>query len=81
LFALLVYVINSQDWASIAELSGAEGQFNIISAVSNQYTARIGQLMLTRYVLPFELISILLLVVLVGVIILSKKHLDREVTK
>ncbi len=79
LFALLVYVINSQDWASIAQLSGAEAHFNIISEVSNQYTARIGQLMLTRYVLPFELISILLLVVLVGVVILSKKHLDTEV--
>lgn len=81
LFALLVYVIKSQDWNSIAQLGGAESQFNIISEVSNQYTARIGQLMLTRYVLPFELISVLLLVVLVGVIILSKKHLDRETVK
>lgn len=81
LFALLTYIINSQDWASIAELSGAEGHFNLISAVSNQYTARIGQLMLTRYILPFELISVLLLIVLVGVIILSKKHLSRETTK
>ena len=80
LFALLVYVIKSQDWSSIAALGGAEAQFNVISAVSNQYTARIGQLMLTRYILPFELISLLLLVVLVGVIILSKKHLDREQT-
>ena len=46
---------------------------SIIPEVSRTYTAQIGSLMLNKYLLPFELISVLLLVVLVGVIILSKK--------
>lgn len=75
-FVMMLYVINSQDWFAIAHISGAEMHTEIIPQLSREYTARIGQLMLSRYVLPFELISILLLVVLVGVIILSKKNLN-----
>ncbi len=76
IFALLVYIINTQDWAAVAAMTGAEANYEIMPELSREYTAVIGQLMLSRYVLPFELISILLLVVLVGVIILSKKHID-----
>ena len=38
-------------------------------------TAALGQLLFTQYVLPFEVVSILLLVAMVGVILLSKKDL------
>ena len=38
-------------------------------------TAALGKLLFTQYVLPFEIISILLLVAMVGVILLSKKDL------
>jgi NADH-quinone oxidoreductase subunit J len=38
-------------------------------------TAALGKLLFTQYVLPFEVISILLLVAMVGVILLSKKDL------
>jgi NADH-quinone oxidoreductase subunit J len=38
-------------------------------------TASLGKLLFTQYVLPFEVISILLLVAMVGVILLSKKDL------
>jgi NADH-quinone oxidoreductase subunit J len=38
-------------------------------------TNALGQLLFTQYVLPFEVVSILLLVAMVGVILLSKKDL------
>ena len=38
-------------------------------------TASLGKLLFTQYVLPFEVISVLLLVAMVGVILLSKKDL------
>ncbi len=75
-FALLSYVVNSQDWAAIANISGAEAHMDMIPAISRNYTFQIGNSMLSYFVLPFELISVLLLVVLVGSIILSKKHID-----
>lgn len=78
LFLLLSYVIRSQDWEAIAHVSGADGHMMLIPEISEHYTAQIGNLMLSKYVLPFELISVLLLIVLVGVIILSKKHITEE---
>lgn len=38
-------------------------------------TALLGKLLFTQYVLPFEVVSVLLLVAMVGVILLSKKDL------
>jgi len=38
-------------------------------------TAPLGKLLFTRYVLPFEVVSLLLLVAMVGVVLLSKKNL------
>lgn len=38
-------------------------------------TAALGKLLFTQYVLPFEVVSILLLVAMIGVIFLSKKDL------
>jgi len=38
-------------------------------------TAALGRLLFTKYLLPFEIISVLLLVAMVGVILLSKKDL------
>ncbi len=38
-------------------------------------TAALGKLLFTKYLLPFEIVSILLLVAMVGVILLSKKDL------
>ena len=39
-------------------------------------TAALGKLLFTNYVLPFEVVSVLLLVAMIGVILLSKKNLD-----
>ncbi len=79
LFAVMVVVIKSQDWWTIAHVSGAERYTEMIAEVSQQYTSQIGSLMLSNYVLPFELVSVLLLIVLVGVIILSKKDISDKV--
>ena len=38
-------------------------------------TAALGKLLFTEYLLPFEIVSVLLLVAMVGVILLSKKEL------
>jgi len=38
-------------------------------------TIPLGKLLFSEYLLPFEIISVLLLVAMVGVILLSKKHL------
>ncbi len=38
-------------------------------------TAELGKLLFTKYLLPFEIVSILLLVAMVGVVLLSKKDL------
>jgi NADH-quinone oxidoreductase subunit J len=38
-------------------------------------TAQLGKLLFTEYVLPFEVVSVLLLVAMVGVVLLSKKDL------
>ena len=38
-------------------------------------TAALGKLLFTQYTLPFEIVSVLLLVAMVGVIFLSKKDL------
>jgi NADH-quinone oxidoreductase subunit J len=39
-------------------------------------TLALGKLLFTRYTLPFEIVSVLLLVAMVGVILLSKKKLE-----
>ena len=38
-------------------------------------TVRLGKLLFTEYLLPFEIVSVLLLVAIVGVVLLSKKDL------
>lgn len=38
--------------------------------------AALGKVLFTSYVLPFEVVSVLLLVAMIGVILLSKKNLD-----
>jgi NADH-quinone oxidoreductase subunit J len=38
-------------------------------------TVQLGQLLFTNYLLPFEIVSVLLLVAMVGVVLLSKKDL------
>ena len=51
-------------------------KFNAQSSLTHDGdTAALGKLLFTQYVLPFEIVSVLLLVAMVGVILLSKKDL------
>lgn len=74
IFALLVNVINSIDWISIAKINNFMHRDVNIAEVTKIYTNQIGYLMLNDYILGFELVSVLLLIVLIGVIIISKKE-------
>jgi NADH-quinone oxidoreductase subunit J len=44
-------------------------------ALTEGHTRELGGLLFTQYLLPFEIVSVLLLVALVGVVLLSKKDL------
>lgn len=76
LFVLLAYIINTQDWTMIARVAETSTLVDSIGEIAPQYTSRIGRSMMQDYLLPFELISVLLLVVLVGTVVLSKKRLE-----
>ena len=45
------------------------------SAVLEGQTPELGRLLFERYLLPFEIVGVLLLVAMVGVVLLSKKDL------
>lgn len=78
LFYLLSTIILGQNWELIKHLTGAKAHEPFMAQLSSQYTTRIGIQMLSDYILPFELVSVLLLVVLVGTVILSKKNINHE---
>jgi NADH-quinone oxidoreductase subunit J len=48
---------------------------NLSAPVLEGETAALGKLLFTQYLLPFEVVSVLLLVAMMGVILLSKKDL------
>jgi NADH-quinone oxidoreductase subunit J len=56
-------------------VAGAHGEFSIkmISEMTN--TKAVGTVLYTKYLFPFELASVVLLVAIVGAITLAKKHL------
>ncbi|MFQ5599034.1 MAG: NADH-quinone oxidoreductase subunit J [Candidatus Krumholzibacteriia bacterium] len=65
-FASLVAVGRSVDWPL------AEGRQVVPTS------ATIGDLLLSEYLLPFEVISVLLLVVLIGAVVVGKKEVEGE---
>lgn len=67
-FAISFYGIQSTVWPEPVQLT-AEGTSN---------AQQIGQEIFTKFVIPFELLSVLLLVTLVGAIIMAKKEGDNE---
>ncbi len=48
---------------------------NLPPATLKGETIPLGQALFTQYLLPFEIVSVLLLVAMVGVVLLSKKDL------
>ena len=55
--------------------SGARLSSGLPTPTLEGATAPLGKLLFTRYLLPFEVLSVLLLVAMVGVILLSKRDL------
>jgi NADH:ubiquinone oxidoreductase subunit 6 (subunit J) len=43
------------------------------NVIANGTATQLGELLLTKYILPFELVSVLLLIAMIGAILLSKK--------
>lgn len=65
-FASLVGVIRSVPWPVATERA------------VQPTSAEIGNLLLSKYLLPFEAISVLLLVVLIGAVVVGKKEVEEE---
>jgi NADH-quinone oxidoreductase subunit J len=66
---IIVAAIFSIFWRSLSALSATS------SPTLEGSTVALGKLLFTQYLLPFEIVSILLLVAMVGVVLLSKKDL------
>ncbi len=64
LLAFLLISVQSVDW------SGSTTNLTV------KNTEQIGLLLYSKYIIPFELVSVLLLVALVGAIVLSKKEAE-----
>jgi NADH-quinone oxidoreductase subunit J len=59
----------------LQSLSSAKPLHTQASPVLQGSTAELGRLLFTQYLLPFEIVSILLLVAMLGVVLLSKKEM------
>ena len=71
---LMIFIKSLTDHSSGFFPSQANGKAPLPPAIEGD-TAALGKLLFTQYTLPFEIVSVLLLVAMVGVILLSKKDL------
>lgn len=71
LFSLLVIVILNTPWVNITLITESKTLLEIDFTKNVQ---RIGYLLLTQFLLPFELLSILLLVALIGAIVIARRE-------
>jgi NADH-quinone oxidoreductase subunit J len=57
---------------------GAEGEYTpeVMAQIGN--TQLVGKMLFTKYVLPFEIASILLFAAIIGAIVLAKKQIIKE---
>ncbi len=72
--ASLLVLINVVVFVKRGQVTGVEGDATKTAIMNFGHTELIGQTMFTKFLLPFELASILLLVAIVGAIILAKKE-------
>lgn len=70
LFLLLVTIILNTPWANITLITESKPFLELNFTTNVQ---RIGYLLLTQFLLPFELLSIVLLVALIGAIIIARR--------
>lgn len=77
LFGLLYYAIRSTDFVSERSQFAASIHSSASTVkLPEQNTLEIGKLLFTEYLIPFELLSILLTVAFIGAIALAKKEGD-----
>jgi NADH-quinone oxidoreductase subunit J len=62
-FALLVQTVRETSWVKVKEVA------------YQPTTAKIGDLFLEQYLLPFELASLVLLAAMIGAVVLSRKEI------
>ncbi len=73
LFAIVVYAIASSHGQERSWIAGAKASGGAIVATDNTVQS-IGVQLMTRYLLPFEVISVLLMMALIGAAHLSRKE-------
>lgn len=56
-------------------IPGPQGEYTIERITSETHTAAIGKVLYTKFIFPFEVASVLLLVAIVGAVVLAKKQL------
>nr|BDW36439.1 NADH-plastoquinone oxidoreductase subunit 6 [Barbula unguiculata] len=78
LFCLLVTIILNTSWSSITLITESK---NFLNFDFTQNVQRIGYLLLTQFVLPFELLSIVLLVALIGAIVIARRENLMKITE
>ena len=71
LFSLLVTVISNTPWFNITLITESK---NLLEIDFTKNVQRIGYLLLTQFLLPFELLSIVLLVALIGAIVIARRE-------
>lgn len=78
LFFLLLTIISNTAWSKIAFITQSN---NILEQDLTENVQRIGYVLLTQFLLPFELLSIVLLVALVGAITIARREKILEIKK
>ena len=71
IFCLLITIILNTSWSSITLITESKKFLNFDFT---QNVQRIGYLLLTQFLLPFELLSIVLLVALIGAIVIARRE-------
>jgi NADH:ubiquinone oxidoreductase subunit 6 (subunit J) len=62
--------VTEAEWRLTSQIPAAQ---TVTLKLSNSNTETIGRLMMSKFVLPFEVVSVLLLVALIGAIVISRK--------
>jgi NADH-quinone oxidoreductase subunit J len=72
--ASLLVLVNVIFFIKRGRVTGAEGDITAFTVESFGHTELIGKAMLTEFLLPFEIASIVLLVAIIGAVVLAKKE-------
>jgi NADH-quinone oxidoreductase subunit J len=71
LCAVAVFVVTS--WITISAFEGREISFRQLASSDSNLTESLGEAIFSTYVLPFEVVSVLLLAALVGAVVIARR--------